>query len=109
MGFFAQADEVLDGNETARQAEYHVNCDEPPKLQPGKGGAVDPKPHRLTNNDVRIDRHLFWKSFMKKINNGKDGSRKRHESENEKSPPRPDIWKCLRDDIVQTAPANDKQ
>ena len=107
MRSFAQTNKVFDGNEAARHAEDHIDSDETSKLQPGKGGAVDPKPHRLTDNDICFGGSFFiGKSFVKKINNGKDSACERHKDQNKKSPARPDVWKCVVNDVVQTTPAN---
>ncbi len=109
MRFFAQADEIFDGDEPAREAEDHVDGDEAPELKPGDGRAVDTEPHRLTDNDVRFGGDLIGKTFVEEVDDGQDGACERHEGKDEKSPARPDVGKCLCDDVVQTTPANEDE
>ena len=109
MRAFAQADEVFDGNETARKAEDHVDCDKASELKPGESGAVHTEPHRLTDNDVRFSGDLIVETLVEEVDDGKYGACERHEGEYEKSPAGPDVGKCLCDDVVQTTPADEHE
>ena len=109
MRFFAQTDKVFDGDESASEGKNHIDGDEAPELKPCDGRAVDTEPHRLTDNDVRFGRDLIWKTLVKEVDDGKDGTCERHEGKDEKSPARPDVGKCLCDDIVQTAPTDEDE
>ena len=109
MRFFAQADEIFDGNETTCEAEDHVDRDEAPELKPGKGGAIDTKPNRLTNDNICFGGNFGGKTFVEEVDDGKDSARKRYEGKYEKSPAGPDVGKCSCDDIVQTAPADEDE
>lgn len=109
MRFFAQADEVFDGDQSARKAEDHVDRDEASELKPGEGRAVHAEPQRLTYDDIRFGGNLIGKSFVKEVDDGQDGACKRHEGEDEKSPAGPDVGKRLRDDVIETAPADEDE
>jgi len=107
MRVFAQAHEVFDGGKPARKAEDDIDRDQTPQLKPGEGRPVDAEPQRLTDDHVRFSRRFTWKATMKKINNGQDGACDCHQRQDEKTPARPDVWKCLGDEKVQSAPARE--
>lgn len=109
MRFFAQADEVFDGNKPARETEDHVDRNEASQLKPGKGRSIDAEPQRLTHNDIWFNRLLSGKTFVKKVNDWQDSAGERHENQNEKSPAGPDVRESLCDDVVQTTPADKHQ
>lgn len=100
MRSFAETDKVFDGDQAACEAEDHIDRNEAPKLKPGEGGTIYAKPHRLANDNICFNRRMIGKTFVKKINDGKDYTCDRHEGKNKKSPARPDVWKCLCDDII---------
>ena len=106
MRFFAQANEVFDGDQPAREAEDHVDGDEAPQLKPGESRAVDPNPQGLSNNDLRIGRRLAGKTAVEIIRNGKHQARERHDPENEESPARPNGGKRKEEERGQPAPAD---
>ena len=109
MRFFAQTDEVFDGNETARQAKDDIDRDKASELEPGKGRAVDAKPQCLTNDYVRFGRLFIGKAPMEEINDRQYRARKRNERENKEPPTRPDIGQGLRDEKIQPAPADNNE
>ena len=110
MRFFAQACEVFEGSQPTRQTKNNINCNEPSELKPGQCGPVNAKPNCLTNNDVCF-RGMFFigESAMEEIDNGQDCPGNCHQCKDEKSPARPDIWKCLCDEKIQAAPTDEHE
>ena len=104
MGFFAQAYEVLNGNQATCKPENDIDRDQAPQLQPGKGCAVNTKPHRLPDNDIRLGRRAAWEATMEKIDDGQQGAGNRSNQQNEESPSKPDERQSQVDDSEQPTP-----
>ena len=79
MRFFAHSDKVFDGNQTTGKREDHIDCHETSKLEPRKGRAINAKPHRLADYNICRGGNFIRETFMKKVNDGKDGTGKRQE------------------------------
>jgi len=109
MSFFAQADKVFHGKQTARQGEDDVDRDETPKLQPCQCRTVDAEPQCLTDNDLRLSRRLGWEAPVEEVYDGKDRARHRHDGKDEETPARYEVGKCLCNEEIQSAPASDEQ
>ena len=109
MRSFAQADKVFDGDEAACQAEDDIDRDKAPELEPGEGRAIDAEPKCLPDNDTGFGGRFIGKTFVEEENNGKDGACQRHEGQDEKSPARPNVGKCLCNEVVQTSPADEDE
>ena len=75
-------------------------------MKPRKRGAIHAEPHRLTDDYIGIGRDRIREPFVKEVNDGQDCACERHEAKNEKSPARPNIGKCVVNDVIQTAPAD---
>ena len=106
IGFFANADEIFGGDESACETEDHIKRDEPPKLQPGKCGAVDSHPHGLTDEHVGIGGRVGWEALMQIKDDGKRGAGKCHEKQDEKSPARPDEGQGECEKQIQATPSD---
>ena len=109
MGFFAQADEVFDGEQTARQPEDDIDRDKASQLQPGEGSAIDAKPQRLSDNNMRLGWRLAWEAPMEEIDDGQDRAGQRHDGENEETPAGHKIGQRLCDEEIQSAPAGEQE
>lgn len=92
MRAFAQAEEVFDGEDAARQAEDNVDRNEAAELKPRESRAVDAKPHRLTHDDVGFGGRLARKAAMKKIDDRKNCAGEREDQQREESPTEPNYW-----------------
>ena len=109
MGFFAQAGEVLNGRQSASQPEDNVDGNKAPKLQPGESRAIDTKPHRLTDDHICVRRLFTGKATIKKINDRQHGAGEGYQNKRKECPTRPDVWKCLCNEKIQTTPTNNHQ
>ena len=89
MRAFAQAEEIFDGEDAARQAENHVDRDEAAELKPRERCAVDAEPDCLPHDDVRFRGRLARKAAVKKIDDGKNCASEREDQQREESPAEP--------------------
>src|SRR5690349_8183578 len=109
MRFFPQTREVLDGSQTAREPQDDIDGHQPSKLQPGKRCAVDAKPQGLPDNHVCIGWLLTAETAVKEVDDRQKGARERHQHQNEKSPARPDVRKCIIDKEIESTPSKDHE
>lgn len=109
MRFLAQTCEVFDGRQPNRKPQDHIDGNQTAKLQPGKRGAVDAEPQRLSNDDICFSRFFSRKAPMKKIHDRQRSTGERQQYQDKKSPARPYIRKGFIDKKIQTAPARDHQ